>query len=69
VATYKAVVALQAVLSSHLERLLIQEFLILEDEIGRISPVHMQFISSWEAFDSVLKIRLQKVQGYQKDEE
>jgi hypothetical protein len=66
VATYKAVLVLQAVLPSHLERLLIQEPFILEDAIGRISPLHMKFISSWEAFDSVLEIRFQKVQGYQK---
>jgi hypothetical protein len=66
VATYKVVMAIQTGLPSHLERLLIQEPFILEDAIGRISPVHMQFISSWEAFDFVLEKRFQKVQGYQK---
>jgi hypothetical protein len=66
VATYKAVIALQAGLPSHLERSMIQEPFILEDAIGRISPVHMQFISSWEAFDAVLELRFRTVQGHKK---
>jgi hypothetical protein len=66
VAIYKAVVALQAGLPSHLERSMIQEPFILEDAIGRMSPVHMQFISSWEAFDAVLELRFRSVQGQKK---
>jgi hypothetical protein len=66
VAIYKAVVALQAGLPSHLERSMIQEPFILEDAIGRMSPVHMQFISSWEAFDAVLELRFRSVQGHKK---
>ncbi|MCJ1377618.1 hypothetical protein MMC17_000713 [Xylographa soralifera] len=46
VATYKAVVAIQEGLPSRLERMLYQEPFILEDAIGRVAPVHMQFISS-----------------------
>ena len=56
-ATYKAVMDIQTCLPSHLERTLYQEPFILEDAIGRIAPVHMQFINSWEAFDSVLELR------------
>lgn len=66
VAVYRAVLALQACLPSRLERVLIQEPFILEDAIGRISPVHLQFISSWEAFDAVLELRFQDVQGFSK---
>ncbi|PVH89250.1 hypothetical protein DL98DRAFT_647802 [Cadophora sp. DSE1049] len=66
VATYNAVLALKSGLPSHLERTLIQEPFILEDAIGRISPVHLQFISSWEAFDAVLELRFRLVQGYAK---
>lgn len=66
VAIYKAVVALQAGLPSYLERSIIQEPFILEDAIGRMSPVHMQFISSWEAFDAVLELRFRTVQGHKK---
>ncbi|KAH9212127.1 hypothetical protein DL95DRAFT_464179 [Leptodontidium sp. 2 PMI_412] len=39
---------------------------IKKDAIGRISPVHLQFISSWEAFDAVLELRFRLVQGYMK---
>jgi hypothetical protein len=66
VAIYKAVVSLQAGLPSYLERSMIQEPFILEDAIGRMSPVHMQFISSWEAFDAVLELRFRTVQGHKK---
>jgi hypothetical protein len=66
VAIYKAVVALQAGLPGYLERSMIQEPFILEDAIGRMSPVHMQFISSWEAFDAVLELRFRTVQGHKK---
>ena len=57
IATYKAVLDIRGCLPSHLERSLYQEPFILEDAIGRIAPVHMQFINSWEAFDSVLELR------------
>jgi hypothetical protein len=66
VATYKAVLALQNLLPSHLERSLINEPFVLEDAIGRISPVHLQFISSWAAFDAVLETRFRGIQGYEK---
>jgi len=66
IATYNAVIAIQGSLSGGLERSLIQEPFILEDAVGRISPVHLQFINSWEAFDAVLDKRFQSVQGHQK---
>ena len=59
IATYKAIMDIRRCLPSHLERSLYQEPFILEDAIGRIAPVHMQFISSWQAFDSVLELRFQ----------
>lgn len=34
---------------------------ILEDGIGGIAPVHIQFVDSWEAFDSV---RFRGMQGH-----
>jgi hypothetical protein len=67
VATYKAVIAIQTGgFPSALERTLVQEPFVLEDAIGRISPVHMQFISSWAAFDAILELRFQKMQGHKK---
>jgi hypothetical protein len=66
VATYKAVLALPNLLPSHLERSLINEPFVLEDAIGRMSPVHLQFISSWAAFEAVLETRFRGIQGYEK---
>jgi hypothetical protein len=68
-ATYKAVLTIQACLPSYLERLLIQEPWILEDAIGRISAIPVQFIENWDAFDAVLEIRFRDVQGFQKVKE
>ena len=64
ISTYNAVVDIRGRLPSQLERVLYQEPFILEDGIGRIAPVHMQFICSWEAFDSVLELRFRNMQGY-----
>ena len=59
----KAVRAIQSGLPSALERSLIQEPFILEDAIGRIAPVPLQFIDSWDAFQAVLEIRFRGIQG------
>lgn len=66
ISTYNALIAIQQTISSRPELSLLQEPFILEDAIGRISPVHMQFINSWEAFHAVLSRRFQDVQGYKK---
>lgn len=63
-ATYKTMLDMRGALPSHLERSLYQEPFILEDGIGRIAPVHMQFINSWDAFDSVLESRFRNMQGH-----
>jgi hypothetical protein len=65
-ATYKMVLALKASLPCHLERSLFNESFVLEDAIGRISPVHLQFITSWEALDAVLETRFRGLQGHDK---
>jgi hypothetical protein len=64
VAIFQAVISIQGLLPSHLERTLIQEPFILEDAIGRLSPVHLQFICSWEAFEDVLEHRFRGLQGH-----
>jgi hypothetical protein len=66
IATYHAVISLQTALPSRLERTLIEEPFILEDPIGRIAPVHLQFVTSWDAFNSVLEIRFHNLQGFKK---
>jgi hypothetical protein len=65
-ATYRAVIAIQEGLPTHLERSMIQEPFILEDAIGRIAPVHLQFIDSWDAFDAVLELRFRGMHGFAK---
>jgi hypothetical protein len=66
VAIFRTVSEIRASLPSHLERTLIQEPFILEDAIGRIAPVDLQFITAWDAFDSVLEVRFRNIQGYRK---
>ncbi|KAF2108018.1 hypothetical protein BDV96DRAFT_672475, partial [Lophiotrema nucula] len=66
-ATYHAVLSIQAALPSRMERGLIEEPFILEDAIGRIAPVHLQFVTSWDAFNAVMEIRFKDVQGYKKE--
>ncbi|KAF2822424.1 hypothetical protein CC86DRAFT_423586, partial [Ophiobolus disseminans] len=68
VATYHAVLNIQKLLPSRLERGLIEEPFILEDPIGRIAPVHLQFVTSWDAFHAVLEIRFRDLQGLDKIE-
>jgi hypothetical protein len=66
VATYHAVISIQSALPGRLERGLIEEPFILEDAIGRIAPVHLQFVTSWDAFNAVLEIRFREIQGFNK---
>lgn len=63
-AIYRTVLSIHTSLLDNLERSLIQEPFILEDAIGRVSPVHLQFICSWEAFEDVLEHRFRGVQGH-----
>jgi hypothetical protein len=66
IATYKMALAIHAGLPGYLEHTLIQEPFILEDAVGRIAPVHMQCINSWEAFDSILELRFRSFPGHRK---
>lgn len=56
-ATYKAVADIQGRLPSNLERCLFQEPFILEDSHGRIKPVYLDCINSWDAFDAWLEVQ------------
>jgi hypothetical protein len=66
IATYQAIVSNQTSLPSRLERGLIDDPVILEDAIGRMAPMHLQFITSWEAFNAILEIRFRGLQGHRK---
>jgi hypothetical protein len=65
-ATYRMVLALTTSLSGYPERSLFTEPFVLEDAIGRICPVHLQCISSWEALNAVLEARFRGLQGHEK---
>jgi hypothetical protein len=65
IAMYKTMTSIQGLLPSYLERTLIQEPFILGDAIGRIVPLHLQFIPSWDAFDDVIEHRFRGVQGHE----
>lgn len=41
----------------------IQEPATLTDALGRVSPIHLVFINSWEVFDSVLAARFLNLPG------
>jgi hypothetical protein len=66
IATYHAVISIQSSLPGRLERCLAEEPFILEDAFGRVAPVHLQFVTSWEAFNAVLEIRFKDIQGFEK---
>jgi hypothetical protein len=65
-ATYNAVISLQSAIPNYSERLLIQQPFVLEDVIGRVTPVDLQFINGWEALDAVLEARFRGLQGSRK---
>lgn len=46
--TYKTVISLQTSISAQLERSWTQEPATLEDALGRVTPVHLEFLDSWE---------------------
>jgi hypothetical protein len=58
------VLALQNSLPTYMERHLISEPFVLEDAMGRISPVHLDFVNSWSAFNAVLQARFEGLQGH-----
>jgi hypothetical protein len=62
----KMILSLETSLPGYLERSLFNEPFVLEDAIGRISPVHLQFISSWEALGAVLEARFRGLQGHER---
>jgi hypothetical protein len=66
VAIYREVLAIRSSFTIQVNRSLCEDPFILEDAIGRKAPVHLRFITSWEAFDSVMEIRFQGKQGLSK---
>lgn len=67
-ATYRAVMSIQQSLGLSMDRALIQTPFVLEDALGRVAPVHLQFITSWNAFYAVLTARFEGLPGHDKIE-
>ncbi|RMZ71352.1 vegetative cell wall gp1 [Pyrenophora seminiperda CCB06] len=66
VLTYEAIMRLQASLPGSMDRGLIEEPAVFQDPLGRISPIHLQFITSWDTFHAVLESRFQHMPGFNK---
>lgn len=64
--TYKTILSLQSCLPTHLDRYWSQEPVTLRDALGRVTPVHLDFIETWEAFLSVLEVRFRQLPGHSK---
>ena len=46
--TYNAVLELQARMPAQLDKFWTQDPVIFEDALGRVTPLHVEFIDSWE---------------------
>jgi hypothetical protein len=44
----------------------IQKPVMLTDALGRVAPIHLELINSWEVFDSVLAARFLNLPGQKK---
>ncbi|PVH79678.1 hypothetical protein DL98DRAFT_214990 [Cadophora sp. DSE1049] len=61
--TYHAVVDLQTRIPREFKPCWIQEPLILTDALGRVAPIHLELINSWDVFESVLVARFNQLPG------
>lgn len=64
--TFDVVTQMQQILRSIPPQIERQQPVIFEDAHGRITPVHIEFINSFEAFQSVLVTRFQHMPGLRK---
>jgi hypothetical protein len=64
--TYKIVLDLQTKIPRESTPCWIQKLLILTDPLGRVAPIHLELINSWEVFQSVLVARFNKLPGHGK---
>ena len=63
VMNYNASLQVQSSLPGSLERTLYGQSFLFEDAIGRTCPVHLQFVNSWEIFDTVIELRFKECAG------
>ncbi|KAL5348141.1 hypothetical protein ACLOAV_006621 [Pseudogymnoascus australis] len=62
---YQTVIRIQAAIPYNSQGP-ITDIFMLEDAIGRTTPVTLQFINSWDAFDNVLETRFRNLPGHLK---
>ncbi|KAL8902722.1 MAG: hypothetical protein Q9207_004434 [Kuettlingeria erythrocarpa] len=64
--TYRANITLQSQLPRQLERTWAQEPVMLKDPLGRVTPVHLEFVETFEIFQAVLEMRFDQLPGNRK---
>ena len=64
--SYKMLLDLQTRVPREFEPCWIQEPLILTDALGRVAPVHLELINTWDVLDSVLCARFRNIPGEHK---
>jgi len=61
--TYSSIIDLQSRIPKEFGPCWIQEPLILTDALGRVAPIHLELINSWDVFDNVLAARFIDLPG------
>jgi hypothetical protein len=64
--SYKILLDLQTRVPREFEPCWIQEPLILTDALGRVAPIHLELINSWDVLESVLMARFRNIPGERK---
>jgi hypothetical protein len=64
--SYNILLQLQTRVPPEFEPCWIQEPLILTDALGRIAPVHLELINSWDVLESMLEARFRNIPGERK---
>lgn len=61
--SYNILLDLQTRVPPEFAQCLTQEPVILTDAIGRVAPVHLELVNSWEVLESVLAARFRNIPG------
>jgi hypothetical protein len=64
--SYNILLELQTRVPPEFKPCWIQDPLILTDALGRVAPVHLELINSWNVLESVLEARFHNVPGERK---
>jgi hypothetical protein len=66
--SYKVLLDVQSRMPREFKHCWIQEPVVLTDALGRIAPIHIELVNSWDVFDSVLAARFINLPGQRKIE-